>query len=155
MRAILAELDAPDPEHPDTWLSDESGWTIAVSEQGVVVWENLEAGDKPRYQDEVSREESLRLWLLLALGDYDEIERQPWKDGQGPPIPKAEIDRRRKDSEEIVLGMQRKFYDGLGPEDNSSRCKHDGCNRGTVRFSTFCRLHHFENVRREPCPFHH
>ena len=155
MRAILSELDIPDQEHPDTWLSDEAGWTITVSEKGVVVWENIEEGGEPQYQEGVSRKDALRLWLLLADGHHDEIEREPWKDGQGPPVSGEEMQNRKREAEQIVLGIQREFYDSLGPEDSSIRCRHEGCDRATVKFSVFCRPHHFENVRREPCPFHH
>jgi len=153
MRDILSEFETHDPEHPDAWLSDEIGWTITVSEKGVVVWENLEEGGEPRYQDGVDREAALRLWILLTRGDYDEIERQPWKDGQGPPISDEELERRREDAAIITLRIEREFYDSLGPEDLNCRCRRDGCGRGTVRFSAFCRPHQFENVRKMPCPF--
>lgn len=116
MRAILSELDTADQEHPDTWLSDDAGWTITHSETGIAVWENGEDESAPRYQEEVSRDEALRLWLLLANGNYDEIEQQPWKDGVGPPIPEEEIERQKKEAEQFVFGIQREFYEKLGPE---------------------------------------
>jgi hypothetical protein len=58
-------------------------------------------------------------------------------------------------AEEIVRQIDLKFYDSLGPETPETRCRKEGCERGTVKFSVFCRSHHFENIRRRPCPFHH
>ena len=37
MRELLAQLDAHDPEHPDAWLTHESGWTLSVFESGLVI----------------------------------------------------------------------------------------------------------------------
>jgi hypothetical protein len=37
MRELLAQLEERDPEHPDAWLTHESGWTLAVFESGLVV----------------------------------------------------------------------------------------------------------------------
>ncbi|MCC5849960.1 MAG: hypothetical protein JJU29_17885 [Verrucomicrobia bacterium] len=153
MREIIQELDTPDQEHPDTWLSDDFGWTLTVSEKGVVVWENMEEETDPRYQENVSRDESLRLWLLLANGNYNEIEQEPWKYGQGPPVSNDELQNRKIQAEQIVRGIQREFYDSLGPELIGSKCGREGCVRGTIKFSVFCRPHHFENVRNEICPF--
>ena len=37
MRAALTELEAQDSEHPNTWLSDDDGWTIEIYESGLVI----------------------------------------------------------------------------------------------------------------------
>ncbi|WP_035603351.1 hypothetical protein [Haloferula sp. BvORR071] len=155
MRAILAELDTPDQEHPSTWLSDDAEWTLSIYESGLVVWENgeNEEGGEPRYQEGLSREASLRLWQLLVAGNYAEIEQEPWKDGYGPPISDEELQRLKEESDRILREIHRKFYDSLGPEDAARQCLREGCQRGTVAFSAFCRPHQFENVRKEPCPF--
>ncbi len=153
MRESLSELDTPDPEHPSTWLGHETGWTLSVFESGLVVWENPEVDVGPRYQQNVSREEALRLWLLLSRGSFDEIESLPWKDGYGPPISDEEMQKRQQEAAAFTLKMQRDFYDTLGPEDAERGCRKDGCVRGTVKFSAFCRPHHFENLYKQPCPF--
>jgi hypothetical protein len=54
---------------------------------------------------------------------------------------------------EVMRGIDRKFYDELGEEDVIRPCKSPDCSRGAVRFSVFCRVHHFENVTRRSCPF--
>ena len=36
LRRVLAALAAHDPEHPDAWLSNADGWTVAVEEGGTV-----------------------------------------------------------------------------------------------------------------------
>lgn len=57
--------------------------------------------------------------------------------------------------EEIQRRADLEFYDKLGPEDLQRRCKHEGCGRGVVRFSVFCKRHHFEMIRHRECPFEH
>jgi hypothetical protein len=47
------------------------------------------------------------------------------------------------------------YYDSLGPEEANRPCKATGCNRGSVRFSVFCRTHHFEQLEGRECPCSH
>ncbi|MFC0019543.1 hypothetical protein ACFFQ7_17600 [Roseibacillus persicicus] len=155
MREILAELDAPDMEHASTWLGHEDGWTLSVSEDGVAVWENEEFGHGPKYQEGIGQEEALRLWILVSLGEFNAVDSEPWKDGQGPPISEEELEVRRREIAEFTLKMNRDFYDSLGPEDDAKCCRDSDCSRGTVKFSVFCRTHHFESLRKESCPFDH
>lgn len=54
---------------------------------------------------------------------------------------------------ETLLRLDREFYESLGLERPDSRCRASGCSRGTVKFSAFCRKHHFEQVKQRPCPF--
>ena len=63
---------------------------------------------------------------------------------QAADPPPLEDPKRRRD---------REFYDKLGPEDPSSPCQREGCNRGSVRFSVLCRRHHFEMIEHRDCPF--
>jgi hypothetical protein len=55
--------------------------------------------------------------------------------------------------EESQKQMDREFYEILGPERTGQSCKTDGCNRGAIEHSLFCRVHHFEMVKRRLCPF--
>ena len=71
MRAALAELDTPEMEHPNTWLSDDDGWTVDVYEGGLVIFSH--EGEDICERRGVTREESLDLWLLLQQGRRDEI----------------------------------------------------------------------------------
>jgi hypothetical protein len=59
--------------------------------------------------------------------------------------PSVEDDRQQR--------RDREFYDKLGPEDSTRKCKHEGCHRGVVRFSVLCRRHHFEMIEHRDCPF--
>lgn len=54
---------------------------------------------------------------------------------------------------EIFAKQDREFYEKLGDERPGTKCKRDGCNRGTVQFSVLCRPHHFESIRGKSCPF--
>lgn len=84
MKACLAELDKRDPEHPDTWLTHESGWTLSYDENRVLVWENIEDDlPSPRHLRDVSQDRVLEIWSLLAGGDFASIEAQAWIDGYG------------------------------------------------------------------------
>ena len=74
MRAALAELDAPDIEHPNTWLSDDDGWTVDVYEGGLVVFSH-ESEDICERRD-VTHDEALELWLMLQQGRRDEIRQR-------------------------------------------------------------------------------
>lgn len=152
MRAILAELDVPDMEHPDTWLTHESGWTLSADENGRVVLEHLEATEPSRHMRDVPRERVLELWLLLAAGNIDEVQRAPWQPGAGN-VPRTEDER--AEIAAAVLARDRSFYDSLGPERDNERCRAPQCSRGAVHASLFCRVHQFENATRKPCPFSH
>ncbi len=55
--------------------------------------------------------------------------------------------------DEVIRRLDREFYDSLGPEVATPKCRKDGCARGMVKFSLFCRVHHFENIKKKPCPF--
>jgi len=56
---------------------------------------------------------------------------------------------------EIMRSLDLKFYDSLGNEQPNTKCRHEGCSRGTTKFSVFCRIHQFEQVKKKPCPFQH
>lgn len=62
MRSALDELDKPDPEHPDCWLSDEAGWSIAALETGLLVLENVETGEGPWHIPRIDREIVIELF---------------------------------------------------------------------------------------------
>ena len=68
-----------------------------------------------------------------------------WPDRLGAPDPPSR--------EEILARLDREFYDSLGPERPGTECRREGCSRGAVAFSAFCRIHQFENVKKKPCPF--
>lgn len=55
--------------------------------------------------------------------------------------------------EQVLLKIDRDFYDSLGAESSEMHCRREGCTHGAVYLSAFCRKHHFENVRGQPCPF--
>jgi len=55
--------------------------------------------------------------------------------------------------EEIIAGLDQKFYDLLGPERTAHKCKATGCEHGAIEHSLLCRRHHFENIKGRPCPF--
>jgi hypothetical protein len=58
-------------------------------------------------------------------------------------------------TDEIMRRLDREFYDSLEEERSGAKCRHEGCERGTTKFSVFCRVHQFEQVKKRPCPFQH
>ena len=84
LRTLLQELDTQieDIEHPDVSLTHETEWCLSAFPSGLLVWENLEAGDaNPRHMKGVPRDKVLALWLKLAGGDIAAVEAQPWLPG--------------------------------------------------------------------------
>jgi len=55
--------------------------------------------------------------------------------------------------DEILRRIDREFCDKLGAENFTQKCRSDGCDRGAVKFSLYCRHHHFENVQKRDYPF--
>ena len=74
MRAALAELDTPDMEHPSAWLVDDDEWIVDVYESGLVIFSHQSEDVCERRG--VSRDEALKLWLLLQQGRRDEIRQR-------------------------------------------------------------------------------
>jgi hypothetical protein len=56
---------------------------------------------------------------------------------------------------EIMRRLDLEFYDSLGSEHAGTKCRHEGCSRSTTKFSVFCRVHQFEQVKKKTCPFQH
>ncbi len=57
--------------------------------------------------------------------------------------------------EETQKKLDLEFYDKLGLEDISQRCRQEGCDRGSIRSSVMCRRHHFEMIQKRACPYSH
>lgn len=55
--------------------------------------------------------------------------------------------------EETKMELDKEFFEGLGPERLDVPCRTEGCTKGAVQYSVFCRRHHFEMVKKELCPF--
>lgn len=55
--------------------------------------------------------------------------------------------------EETEKKLDREFFDELGEERRDVPCRSQGCARGAVHQSVFCRVHHFEMIKQKPCPF--
>lgn len=74
---------------------------------------------------------------------YFRYETFPQKLGETtPPPPKPSL-----------FQLDRQAYIALGPELPGTRCEREDCTRGTIADSTFCRPHHFENLKGRPSPF--
>lgn len=83
LRAALAELSKLDGEHPDCWLSDEMGWTVAAFQSGKVVLENSESDEGPWHMMSQSNDQILKVWRRLQAGDIAGIRQMHWQAGYG------------------------------------------------------------------------
>jgi hypothetical protein len=148
---IVAELDVPDAEHPDTWLSHrESGWTIRLDEERFAYLEDAEH-DVVSHLADVASARALDLWLRFAARGPSAVEGEQWV--AGPRVrPPADLAALQERARQLTLESDRQFFESLGPEDPSRRCRQPGCPRGTVKFSVLCAAHHFEDLRGKPYP---
>jgi hypothetical protein len=80
--ALYNELADDDDEHPGVSVEHESAWSLGAFSGGLVVWENVEGEeDNARHMRGVPRAEVIRLWRLLAEGDFDAVNAENWQDG--------------------------------------------------------------------------
>ena len=52
----------------------------------------------------------------------------------------------RQQSEDLA------FYQSLAPEVGPESCAHPTCSHRRIQHSVFCQRHHFEMIKRKPCP---
>ena len=50
--------------------------------------------------------------------------------------------------EEVDEMRKKDFYELLGPESEEMKCRVEGCDKGRIEISPFCRDHHVENLRK-------
>jgi len=53
----------------------------------------------------------------------------------------------------FLSGSDRRWFVSLFPEDGPEICKHEGCNRKRINDSVMCAVHHFEMIKKKPCPW--
>ncbi|MQA23097.1 DUF7716 domain-containing protein [Rugamonas rivuli] len=66
----------------------------------------------------------------------------PYSGAPEPPPPEV-----------AILNAERQFYESLGQENLANPCRNQSCHRGAIQYSVFCKVHHFENIRKKTCPF--
>ncbi|MFF5922536.1 hypothetical protein ACFY8C_30000 [Streptomyces flavochromogenes] len=80
MRRVLDGLAQADDEHPEVSLTHESGWCLSAFDGGLLVWENPDEDSvAPGEMRDVAREETLRLFAVLAAGDIASVEALSWQ----------------------------------------------------------------------------
>lgn len=154
MREILDELETQDPEHPDTWLTHSSGWTLTADEDGNLTMSRVGEDDAVGHLANVPIERMLELWVALSEGNVDPLLKEPWRPGR-PVMDPAKVAAIAAAVAEARAEEDRSFYEVLGDESTTERCKVEGCTRGRISASWWCRIHHFEGIRGRPCPFNH
>ncbi len=124
---LEADADLPKEATENNLIEGLDGQTI----ESIVQWADRLAG---------KQSDSARLDVFLYYHKYDAF---PDKLNSPPPPP----------TNEIIARLDREFYDQLGEERPGTKCKREGCERGTVQYSVLCKNHHFESIKKKPCPF--
>jgi len=150
MRSFLDGLDPGDEEHGAAWVADDKGNSLEYEVSGNLC---LARGDTTRHLSDVPKERVVELWLCLANGRIDMLEREAWEPGTRPRLSGEGRAERDRATAEWQLVQDREFYERLGVEREGIRCRKSACSRGAVAFSVFCKAHHFENMHDRPCPF--
>jgi len=153
---------------PKEWLYLPADVEWTPDTDGVFLdWENEEKGAdevplvaKQRSLRETLDDETIEQvvdWADRLAGREDDAARlevvcyyfrfDAFPDSLGAPDPPH--------GDEIMRRLDREYYDSLGAERTDTKCRHEGCARGTTKFSVFCRVHQFEQVKKKPCPFQH
>jgi hypothetical protein len=85
------------------------------------------------------------LWTLEEVLHSTKDGRAFFHKSGGSPYPPTRC--------ELLLALDRDFYQLLGEERAAVACAHPDCVRGAIQQSVLCRAHHFENIRGRACPF--
>jgi hypothetical protein len=134
---------------PITFVDWENGEKGLDGVPLVIKRENLREGldhntieDVVEWADHLAgrEDDSARLDIFCYYHKFDAF---PDRLGAPDPPPPKEIERR----------VERQFYDSLGVERTDRKCRHEGCSRGTTKFSVFCGVRQFEQVKKKPSPF--
>jgi hypothetical protein len=152
MRRFLDAVDFSDEEHGAAWLTDEFENSLELNGEGRLVF-SLGAGRLTRHMMGVSNETAVKLWVKLAEGRIEELEGEQWSTGLAPPLAPEEAERRKREHERRQFEEDRAFYDLIGPELAGQPCREPGCLRNRASLTGLCPPHHFEAIRRRPCPF--
>jgi len=152
MREFLDAVPPDDLEHGFACLTEP-----AAEAAGGGVWLEwwgdgrfvMSGREHSRHLRGISRARALQLWTAFAAGRREELQREPWQDGDGG----LTEDERKAIFDQIALASDREFYESLGDEKLGEPCKKPGCSRGVISHSVFCRVHHFESVKGRACPF--
>lgn len=83
MRELLVSVSTNDSEHPDVSLNHEEGWALSYGASHTIIFENVETGAGPWHMKNITAEEALELWKLLANGDISALEAKGWVGGYG------------------------------------------------------------------------
>jgi len=78
MRAIIASLQDDVPEHPDVWLTHDSGWTISLFPSGLAVLENEHTHNTSQIEN-ITPDQALQMWLQLSQGNVQSLLKQNWQ----------------------------------------------------------------------------
>ncbi|MGW2571185.1 hypothetical protein [Streptomyces sp. NPDC001537] len=81
IREVLTELQNADNEHVDVSLVHESGWSLSVYPDKVLVWENVNDGTtRPRELTLESWQGVVDVLLKLSQGEISAVHSLDWRE---------------------------------------------------------------------------
>lgn len=83
MEELLLSLSTGEPDDPDVALSHSSGWSLSAFPGGLLVLENALTNAVPRHMQPIPADQVLKLWIELAVGNYQNLLSLPWVAGYG------------------------------------------------------------------------
>ncbi|MEM8598790.1 MAG: hypothetical protein AAGF99_02620 [Bacteroidota bacterium] len=158
---LRAYLDEVDEFHPRAWLDDTDGRTLSYWMDGRITYttdqslEDLDddhfdpflydgqTGHARRLEQQTPRD-ALRLWTLMMAGEYATLEELPWIDGL---ISEKTEQAMIAYAQAVEHDLDQQFLDVLGPEVPGELCKKPDCGLERIKFSVFCKRHHFEMLK--------
>jgi hypothetical protein len=79
---LFDELAIADAEHPDVFVTHESGWSLGVNRARRAYWHNVEdLSIKPRHLDSIDKDKFIELAIAVANGDFPTVEAEDWQPG--------------------------------------------------------------------------
>ncbi|HEV7617916.1 MAG TPA: hypothetical protein VGO51_07435 [Burkholderiaceae bacterium] len=83
MLELLQSMAGAGAGQPDVSLNDDDGWSISYGSSKTVIFGNAESHKGPWHMKNVSVEQALALWSLLAGAKLAELQSKPWTPGKG------------------------------------------------------------------------
>ncbi len=110
----------------------------------IVLGEACEDGLRSLLQEDLGWSESEPDWVFDGVSEAQRYVEDLVREGDC-------AERKQMAKDKHASGLV--FWELLGPESGPEQCRHADCTRLRMRDSVLCRVHHYEQVRHEPCPF--
>lgn len=123
---------------PDRWAQLESPPFALVLGQG------CEQGLRSLLLEDLGWSDSELGWVFHGVADAQRYVGEVMRK-------RASAVRQQYEADKAARALA--FWELLGSEVEPEQCKQSGCHRLRVKDSVLCRIHHYEKIQHEACPF--